>query len=99
MYCFLYYRHKERSKLIHCIHLQQVELTERTSAGIFYIILLNDENNFNSNWILLGQEYAANIAKEFAKVIESFEERLIAIEENVLLYPPTISVFPHIFLF
>jgi len=29
----LLFRQKERSKLIHCIHLQQIELTERTSAG------------------------------------------------------------------
>lgn len=37
-----YIRHRERSKLIHCIHLQQVELSERTSAGI-YTNIMNTE--------------------------------------------------------
>lgn len=52
----------ERMKLIQCIHLQQLELTQRSSAA---------------------HEVAVDIAKEFARVIEGFEERLANIEDNV----------------
>ena len=49
-------------KLIHCIHLQQLELTQRAVAS---------------------HERATDIAKEFARVIEGFEERLVSVENNV----------------
>eukprot|EP01031_Cornospumella_fuschlensis_P034566 gene34566-41855_t len=52
----------EREKLIQCIHLQQLELSQRSVAA---------------------QERAVEIAKDFAQVIEAFEERLITIETNV----------------
>lgn len=52
----------EREKLIQCIHLQQLELTQRSVAA---------------------HERAAGIAKEFAHVIEGFEERLLSVESNV----------------
>jgi hypothetical protein len=52
----------ERMKLIQCIHLQQLELTQRSSAA---------------------HDVAVDIAKEFARVIEGFEERLANIEDNV----------------
>ena len=54
--------HAERIKLIHCIHLQQLELTASSSAA---------------------QDRASSIAKEFARAIEGFEERLVNIETNV----------------
>lgn len=54
--------HTERVKLVHCIHLQQVELAQKASAA---------------------NERAAEIAKEFARAIEGFEERLVAVESNV----------------
>lgn len=54
--------HAERIKLIHCIHLQQLELTASSSAA---------------------QERASSIAKEFARAIEGFEERLVNMESNV----------------
>ena len=52
----------ERLKLIHCIHLQQLELSQRATAA---------------------QERATEIAIEFAKVIEGFEQRLVTMETNV----------------
>jgi hypothetical protein len=54
--------HDERTKLISCIHIQQIELMQRASAA---------------------NERAAEIAKEFARAIEGFEERLYSVEENV----------------
>lgn len=54
--------HAERIKLIHCIHLQQLELTSSSSAA---------------------QDRASSIAKEFARTIAGFEERLVNIETNV----------------
>lgn len=53
--------HAERIKLIHCIHLQQLELAARSSAA---------------------QERATDIAKEFARAIDGFEQRLVAMETN-----------------
>lgn len=52
----------EREKLIQCIHLQQLELTQRSVAS---------------------HERAVDIAKEFARAIEAFEERLVSVESNV----------------
>mmetsp|Transcript_718 Transcript_718/g.1239 ORF Transcript_718/g.1239 Transcript_718/m.1239 type:complete len:134 (-) Transcript_718:251-652(-) len=52
----------DRVKLIHCIHLQQLELTQRAVAS---------------------HEKATDIAKEFARAIEGFEERLVSVENNV----------------
>ena len=54
--------HAERIKLIHCIHLQQLELAASGSAA---------------------QGRASEIAKEFARAIEGFEERLVNMESNV----------------
>jgi 4-hydroxy-L-threonine phosphate dehydrogenase PdxA len=54
--------HTERVQLIPCIHMQQLELSQRAIAA---------------------QDRAADIAKDFAQVIASFEERLVSIEENV----------------
>jgi len=54
--------HAERIKLIHCIHLQQLELASSSSAA---------------------QTRASEIAKEFARAIAGFEERLVTIESNV----------------
>lgn len=54
--------HAERLQLAQCIHLQQRELQERSSAA---------------------QETAAMIAKEFARAIETFEQRIVAIESTV----------------
>ena len=54
--------HAERIKLIHCIHLQQLELAASASAA---------------------QGRASEIAKEFARAIEGFEERLVNMESNV----------------
>ena len=51
----------ERAKLIQCIHLQQIELSQRSTAA---------------------HERAVDIAKEFARVIEGFEERIVAIEDS-----------------
>lgn len=52
----------EREKLLQCIHLQQLELTQRSVAA---------------------HERAVDIAKEFARAIEGFEERLVSVESNV----------------
>jgi hypothetical protein len=52
----------ERLKLIHCIHLQQLELSQRSAAA---------------------HERATDIAKEFARAIEGFEERLLGVELTV----------------
>jgi hypothetical protein len=52
----------ERLKLVHCIHLQQLELSQRAAAA---------------------HDRATDIAKDFARVIEGFEERLVAVETNV----------------
>ncbi len=52
----------EREKLIQCIHLQQLELTQRSMAA---------------------HERAVDIAKDFARLIGAFEERLVAVETNV----------------
>ncbi len=52
----------EREKLIQCIHLQQLELTQRSLAA---------------------HERAVDIAKEFAKAIEMFEDRLVSVESSV----------------
>ncbi len=52
----------EKEKLIQCIHLQQLELTQRSMAA---------------------HERALDIAKDFAKVIASFEERLVTVETNI----------------
>eukprot|EP01035_Chromulina_nebulosa_P023819 gene23819-30906_t len=52
----------ERERLIQCIHLQQLELSQRSIAA---------------------HERAADIAQEFAKAIEMFEERLVTVETNV----------------
>lgn len=54
--------HNERVKLVHCIHIQQLELMQRATAA---------------------HERAGDIAKEFARAIEGFEERLVSIETNV----------------
>jgi hypothetical protein len=54
--------HAERIKLIHCIHLQQLELASSASAA---------------------QSRASEIAKEFVRAIEGFEERLVNMESNV----------------
>lgn len=54
--------HAERIKLIHCIHLQQLELAASASAA---------------------QNRASEIAKEFVRAIEGFEERLVNMESNV----------------
>ena len=54
--------HSERIKLIHCIHLQQLELAASASAA---------------------QGRASEIAREFARAIEGFEERLVSMEGNV----------------
>ena len=54
--------HSERERLIQCIHLQQLELSQRSIAA---------------------HEKAADIAQEFAKAIEMFEERLVTVESNV----------------
>lgn len=54
--------HAERIKLIHCIHLQQLELAASSSAA---------------------QSRASEIAKEFARTIEGFEERLVHMESSV----------------
>jgi len=48
--------------LIQCIHLQQLELSQRSVAA---------------------HERAADIAKEFARAIECFEERLVSVEGTV----------------
>ena len=48
--------------MVHCIHLQQLELSQRASAA---------------------HDRATDIAKDFARVIECFEERLVAVENNV----------------
>ena len=48
--------------MIQCIHLQQLELSQRSIAA---------------------HERAADIAQEFAKAIEMFEERLVTVETNV----------------
>jgi hypothetical protein len=53
---------EEREKLIQCIHLQQLELTQRSMAA---------------------HERALDIAKDFGKVISSFEERLVTVETNI----------------
>ena len=53
---------EEREKLIQCIHLQQLELSQRSVAA---------------------HERAADIAKEFARAIEGFEERLVSVEGTV----------------
>jgi hypothetical protein len=52
----------ERERLIQCIHLQQLELTQRSMAA---------------------HDRAVDIAQEFAKAIEMFEDRLLAVETNV----------------
>lgn len=52
----------EKEKLIQCIHLQQLELTQRSMAA---------------------HERALDIAKDFGKVISSFEERLVTVETNI----------------
>jgi len=52
----------ERLKLVHCIYLQQLELSQRAAAA---------------------HDRATDIAKDFARVIEGFEERLVAVETNV----------------
>uniref|UniRef100_A0A7S0XDF2 Uncharacterized protein n=1 Tax=Chromulina nebulosa TaxID=96789 RepID=A0A7S0XDF2_9STRA len=54
--------HEERMKLLQCLHLQQLELDQRSMAA---------------------HEKAADIAKEFAKAIEGFEERLVSVETTV----------------
>ncbi|KAJ1424253.1 hypothetical protein B484DRAFT_451587 [Ochromonadaceae sp. CCMP2298] len=53
---------EERERLIQCIHLQQLELTQRSVAA---------------------HERAVDIAKEFARAIERFEDRLISVESTV----------------
>ena len=53
---------EEREKLIQCIHLQQLELSQRSMAA---------------------HERAVDIAKDFARLIGAFEERLVAVETNV----------------
>ena len=45
-----------------CIHLQQLELSQRSIAA---------------------HDRAVDIAKEFARSIEGFEERLLSVETNV----------------
>ena len=52
----------ERMKLINCIHLQQMELSQRATAA---------------------QSRAGDIAKEFARTIEGFEQRIESVETNV----------------
>jgi len=52
----------ERTKLVNCIQLQQVELNQRSLAA---------------------HDKAVDIAKDFARVIEGFEQRLLTVEENV----------------
>lgn len=54
--------HSERTKLVNCIQLQQVELNQRSLAA---------------------HDKAVDIAKDFARVIEGFEQRLLTVEENV----------------
>jgi hypothetical protein len=54
--------HAERVKLIHCIHMQQLELAHRAAAA---------------------NTQAVEIAKDFAQTVESFEERLVSVEDNV----------------
>lgn len=54
---------EERTKLEYFLHLQQIQLNERSIAA---------------------HERAEIIAKEFAKTIETFEERLLKVEESVL---------------
>lgn len=54
--------HDERMKLLNCIHLQQIELNQRSKAVT---------------------DIATNIAKQFADVIESFENRLLVVESKV----------------
>lgn len=52
----------ERTKLVNCIQLQQIELNQRSLAA---------------------HDKAVDIAKDFARVIEGFEQRLLTVEENV----------------
>jgi hypothetical protein len=54
--------HNERTKLVHCVHIQQLELMQRAAAS---------------------HERAGEIAKEFARTIDKFEERLYNVEANV----------------
>mmetsp|Transcript_14906 Transcript_14906/g.24814 ORF Transcript_14906/g.24814 Transcript_14906/m.24814 type:complete len:342 (+) Transcript_14906:74-1099(+) len=53
---------EERERLVQCIHLQQLELTQRSVAA---------------------HERAVDIAKEFARAIECFEDRLVSVESTV----------------
>eukprot|EP01033_Poteriospumella_lacustris_P005832 gene5832-4186_t len=52
----------ERERLIQCIHLQQLEMSQRALAA---------------------HERAVDIAKDFTKLIETFETRLETVESNV----------------
>jgi hypothetical protein len=52
----------ERERLIQCIHLQQLEISQRSLAA---------------------HERAVDVAKDFAKLIETFENRLETVESNV----------------
>ena len=74
----------DRVKLIHCIHLQQLELTQRAVAShekATEIAKVSPHTGINFVDICCDVIYVCS--QEFARAIEGFEERLVSVENNV----------------
>lgn len=67
-------------KLLHCIHLQQMELNQRSIAAHDRAA---DIAKVGDQWCRIKLNSIGFFTQEFARAIEGFEERLVSVETSV----------------